>query len=218
MQLPPTPKAGMEGLVYWARVIGSARSADTYDARHNFEHLKAIRKSMFANKDSEADALTPFIHTAEPWVLHAEGNNEAALTMQRDMADREDKTGEQVDFPLREMSADLLMETGNPRQALVDYESDLRLNPNRFNGLYGAARAAELAGRPEKARSYYSQVMKMCAGGDSNRPELRRAISFVDTKYRQRFRVEPAQSSSIGVSVRRGQNLNNYRERFGAAA
>lgn len=74
------------------------------------------------------------------------------------------------------------METGNPQQALVDYESDLRLNPNRFNGLYGAARAAELAGQPEKARSYYSQVMKMCAEGDSNRPELRRAISFVDTK------------------------------------
>jgi tetratricopeptide (TPR) repeat protein len=95
------------------------------------------------------------------------------------MADKEDKTGEQVDLPLREMLADLLMETGSPQQAIVEYEADLRLNPNRFNGLYGAAWAAELTGQLEKARSYYSEVIKLCAGGDSNRAELRRAISLV---------------------------------------
>jgi hypothetical protein len=75
LQLAPTPKPGMEGLVYWVRAIGSARSAETCGARDNFEHLKAIQKSMFANKDTEAEGLTPFIHTAEPWVLHAAGNN-----------------------------------------------------------------------------------------------------------------------------------------------
>ncbi len=49
------------------------------------------------------------------------------------------------------MLADLLLEAHRPQQALAEYQTDLKLNPNRFNGLYGAARAAEAAGKQSEA-------------------------------------------------------------------
>ena len=49
------------------------------------------------------------------------------------------------------MIADILLEAKRPQQALAEYQTDLKLNPNRFNGLYGAARAAEAAGKQKDA-------------------------------------------------------------------
>ena len=42
--------------------------------------------------------------------------------------------------------------------------ADLKFNPNRFNGLYGAATAAEMAGKNEKASGYYAQLVKSLRG------------------------------------------------------
>ena len=51
----------------------------------------------------------------------------------------------------------------------------MKVDPNRFNGLYGAGRAAELAKQPDKAAKYYAQLVKNCEGAKSERPELARA-------------------------------------------
>jgi uncharacterized protein HemY len=51
----------------------------------------------------------------------------------------------------------------------------LKFNPNRFDGLYGAAHAAELAGKTQEANTYYAQLTKTCDGSTSNRPELAHA-------------------------------------------
>ena len=80
------------------------------------------------------------------------------------------------------MLADLLLELKRPEQALAEYQIDLRFNPNRFNGLYGAARAAEMAGKTDKANDYYAQLVKACAGSNSDRPELARAKSLIAQK------------------------------------
>jgi tetratricopeptide (TPR) repeat protein len=73
------------------------------------------------------------------------------------------------------MLGDLLLEMNRPEQALTEYEADLETNPNRFNGLYGAARAAEMASQSDKANGYYAQLVKVCDGSTSDRPELSRA-------------------------------------------
>jgi hypothetical protein len=52
-------------------------------------------------------------------------------------------------------------------------------DPNRFNGLYGAAQVAELAGKQEKATQYYAELVKVCEGSSSDRPELSRAKGLV---------------------------------------
>jgi tetratricopeptide (TPR) repeat protein len=80
------------------------------------------------------------------------------------------------------MVAEVLMMAKRPEQALAEYETNLKFNPNRFNGLYGAAQAAEAAGKQEKASRYYSDLVKVCAGGNSDRPELSRAKGLVAAK------------------------------------
>jgi uncharacterized protein HemY len=68
------------------------------------------------------------------------------------------------------------------RAALPEYEADLKFNPNRFNGLYGAARAAEIAGKSEKSDAYYAQLVNTCSGSNSDRPELSRAKALLAQK------------------------------------
>jgi hypothetical protein len=56
--------------------------------------------------------------------------------------------------PARELLGELWLELGEPTQALGEFEASVRKEPRRFNGLYGVARAAELAGNSDKARAY----------------------------------------------------------------
>jgi tetratricopeptide (TPR) repeat protein len=91
----------------------------------------------------------------------------------RSAADKQDQE-DSGDFtvPGREMLADMLMELHQPAQALAEYESLLKISPNRFNDLYGAASAAQMAGDSKKARSYYSKLRETCPPA-ADRPELR---------------------------------------------
>jgi tetratricopeptide (TPR) repeat protein len=77
------------------------------------------------------------------------------------------------------MLADMLLQMGRPEQALAEYEKSMKTDPNRFNGLAGAGRAAELSHQSEKAKAYYAQLLKNCDNGaHSDRPELTQARSF----------------------------------------
>jgi hypothetical protein len=99
------------------------------------------------------------------------------------MADKQDSLGEEPQgIPVREMIAEILLEAKRPVQALAEYKTDLKFNPNRFNGLYGAARAAEDAGQQATAAEYYSLLVKDCAGSNSTRPELGRAKQLLAQK------------------------------------
>ena len=89
---------------------------------------------------------------ASAWVMHGEGKDEEATGQLRKVADHEDAVGpEQTSIPAREMLADMLLEMKRPEQALEEYKGDLRFNPKRFNGLFGAAQAAEMAGQASQA-------------------------------------------------------------------
>jgi uncharacterized protein HemY len=58
----------------------------------------------------------------------------------------------------------------------------MRVEPNRFHGLAGAARAAELTGDRERARRYYTELLALTKDADTERPELKRARAFVGTR------------------------------------
>jgi len=74
------------------------------------------------------------------------------------------------------------MELGQPAAALKEYEAAQKSEPNRFRNVYGAARAAELAGDLAKAKTYYSQLMKLGAMASGDRAELRQAKSLLARK------------------------------------
>jgi uncharacterized protein HemY len=74
----------------------------------------------------------------------------------------------------------MLLELGNPAQALKEFEASQRVEPNRFRGLYGAAMAAQMAGDMEKAGHYYAKLVSLCEGADTERRELIEAKAFLN--------------------------------------
>ena len=107
-----------------------------------------------------------------------EGRNEDAIDLLGRVADKQDVEGEEeVALPAREMLGDILLEMGRPEAALLEYEKSMKVDPNRFNGLYGAGRAAELARDRGKAAAYFEQLLNNYDGPTSARSELLHAKS-----------------------------------------
>jgi hypothetical protein len=73
----------------------------------------------------------------------------------------------------------MLLELKQPAEALREFEASLKTSPNRFNGLYGAARAAELAGERKLAGTYYAKLVALSKDGVSDRVEVQQAKDFV---------------------------------------
>jgi tetratricopeptide (TPR) repeat protein len=61
------------------------------------------------------------------------------------------------------------------------YETALKRSPRRFNSLYGAGRANALMGDPDKAKTYYAELVEICAGAGSERPKLAEARNYLQT-------------------------------------
>ena len=163
---------------YWARAIGAGHLHDAAAARDAVAQydrmVEAVRKGDHAYR---AKFMETNRNEAQAWLSFAEGKNEEALSLLRSIADKQDAFGKgEVELPAREMLADMLLELGRTREALLEYEKSLKTDPNRFNGLYGAGRAAELALEPEKAAGYYAQLLKNCENqAPSFRPEIAHA-------------------------------------------
>jgi len=165
-------------ITYWAQTIGAARIGEVEAARRSAkkfdEAQDAVRKSKYAymleGKNLQRDEV-------QAWLAFAEKQNDTAVKLMRQVADTQDKVGKnEVDIPAREMLADMLLELNQPELALVEYEQAMKIDPNRFNELAGAGRAAELAHQPKKANFYYAKLLKNCDDGkNSDRPELQRA-------------------------------------------
>ena len=75
----------------------------------------------------------------------------------------------------------MLLELKRPADALAEYEAALREAPGRFNGLYGAARAAERANQPARAKDLYGKLVAQC-DPNSTRPELAEAKRYLEKK------------------------------------
>jgi len=181
LELVAGSDTGDKVYTYWARGIGAARSGDLAGAKKDVAEMETIRKDELArNKKYAAESTEMAENEASAWVMHAEGKDDEATALLRKVADHEDSVGEeQTSIPAREMLADILLEIHRPEQALVEYQGDLKFNPKRFNGLYGAAQAAEMAGKAPEAGEYYALLVKSCEGGGSGRPELVKARSAV---------------------------------------
>ncbi|MGH9751562.1 MAG: tetratricopeptide repeat protein [Blastocatellia bacterium] len=177
-----------EAIIYFARAMGAARGGDAAAARKDVEKLAAIQNALARAKDVYwADQVEIQRRAAAAWLALAEGDREKALEMMRAAAELEDSTEKHpvtpgAIIPAREMLGSLLIELNQPEQALREFENSLRQAPNRFNGLYGAARAAELSGDRTKAAEYYARLVKLCERADGPRPELEQAKRFLERK------------------------------------
>ncbi len=175
-----------EAHIHFARAIGAARTGDTASARQEVEKLTAIRQALVKVKGDYDWAKQVDIkrQVASAWLAYAEGKHEESLRLMRAAAELDDATEKHpvtpgTVLPAREQLGELLLELKQPPAALQEFETSLRNAPNRFNGLYGAARAAKLASDHKRAKTYYGKLMALCRQADSSRPEIEEAKAFL---------------------------------------
>jgi tetratricopeptide (TPR) repeat protein len=181
-----SPPAGAEPenqeATYWARAIGAGHLRDVAAAQDAVRHFDAILEATKKGRHPyRADRMATNHDEAHAWLAFAEGKNDDALKLLRSVADTQEAEGKgEVELPAREMLADMLLEMDRPEQALTEYEQSMQIDPNRFNGLSGAAQAAKSAHHPKKATTYYTQLLKNCGNGvHSDRPDLAQAKAFL---------------------------------------
>jgi tetratricopeptide (TPR) repeat protein len=177
-----------EAIIHYARAIGAARSGDATSASKDAERLATIHNALAqANEKYWATQVEIQRMSAAAWVAHAQGKPEEALKLMRGAADLEDTTEKHpvtpgAIVPARELLGELLLELREPRQALKEFEASLLVSPNRFNGLYGAAKAAELSGDRNKAGTFYAKLISLSERSDGQRVELQAARTFLAKK------------------------------------
>jgi hypothetical protein len=175
-----------EAHIHFARAIGAARSGDVGSAREEVQKLAALKESLKIGKGEYDWAKQVDIERqiAAAWLAFAEGKHDESLQLMRAVADLDDATDKHPVtpgsiLPAREQLGELLLELKQPAAALTEFETSLRSAPERFNGLYGAARAATLAADQKKARSYYTKLMALTRDADTSRPEIAEAKAFL---------------------------------------
>jgi tetratricopeptide (TPR) repeat protein len=168
---------------YRVRIIGAARSGDVDSARKDMkkylEVVAALKKQSTEEGYKEARDKSVFEMEAEAWLQYAEGKRDDALRTMRAAADKEE--AEYLDslaVPAREMLGDLLLELKRPAEAVTEYQAALKKSPNRFDSLYGAGHAAQLAGDSANARVYFAKLTEISAPA-ADRAELSEAKSFL---------------------------------------
>jgi tetratricopeptide (TPR) repeat protein len=177
-----------EAMIYFARSLGASRTGNTASASKDIERLTSIQKFLADAKENYwATQVEIQRRAAAAWLAHAEGKQEEALQLMRSAAELENSTEKHpvtpgAIVPARELLGELLLELREPRQALQEFEASLLVSPNRFNGLYDAARAAELSGDREKARTLYAKLTTLGEHSDGKRPELQAAKVFLASK------------------------------------
>jgi tetratricopeptide (TPR) repeat protein len=177
-----------EAISHFARGVGAARSGNLSAAQDSIRILGGI-----AEQAAQAD-LNYWMQqvkvqqvTIQAWRAYAENRTEEALRTMTEAAELEDSLDKHpitpgAVLPARELLGDMLMEVGRYGDALKAYEATLRISPNRFNSLAGAGRAAERAGMSAEATTYYKQLLAQASEGDTRRPGVTYARTFLGAK------------------------------------
>ncbi len=175
-----SPEVSM--LVDWDHAIAHGRLHDAAAAKADLAAFDASLDAVKRGPDAyevEGNGVTIERDEMVGWTAFAEGKPVEAAASMRKAADLQDKVGQgEVDIPAREMLADVLLDSGKPKEALAEYQVALKLSPNRLNGLYNAGLAAEASGDRGLAQTYYAALVRS-AGTDSDRVEVAKAKGYL---------------------------------------
>ena len=172
-----------EGGVPWAQAIswtaigvGSARSKKLDRARQAEQKLAALRDLLAGQNNSYwSNQVEVQRREVAAWIAEQNGKSEDALKLMRSAAELEESMDKNAVTPgavtpAREMLAELLLLEHHPKESLAEYQTVLKIAPNRFNSLYGAASAAEASGDASLASEYFRKLTQVAVGDE--RPEV----------------------------------------------
>lgn len=165
-------------IISFGRLLGAVHMNKDDIIQRSLQELKMNHADLVKlNKTYESNQVLIQIKASEGWIAYTKGNKTEAIQRMKEAADMEDATdkhpvtpGEVV--PARELLADLLMEYKDYTPALEAYEEDLKRHSGRFNGLYGAARAAQKAGDKNAAKEYMQKLNAATKSNELQRPTV----------------------------------------------
>ncbi|MGH9780932.1 MAG: hypothetical protein ACRD33_03855, partial [Candidatus Acidiferrales bacterium] len=163
--------------ITWTAIgVGSARAGKLARASQAEKTLASLRDATSKlNNTYWANQVEVQRLEVAAWIAEKSGKGAEALSTIRSAAELEESMNKDAVTPgaitpAREMLAQLLSLEKQPGQSLTEYEVVLKIAPNRFNALYGAACAAEAAGNADASRKYFQQLLTFAVGNE--RPEL----------------------------------------------
>jgi len=175
-----------ENAVPWAQAItwtavgvGAARSGDLQRAAEAKQSLEKLHdQTAKLHNDYWAKQIEVQIGEVDAWMAQQGGDSAKAATAMTAAAELEESMDKHAVtpgavVPAREMLGQLCIEQKHPQEALEAFQAVLQVAPKRFNALYGAAMAADSAGRAQDATRYFRELIEVSVGNE--RPELARA-------------------------------------------
>lgn len=174
-----------QSILVFARAMGSIHRNEMASANDNLVTLKKLHNVLLERKNEyEANQVSIEINITQAWIYFATGQFQEAIILMQSAAQQEYKTSKHPVtpgevLPAGELLGDMFMAAKNPREALSAYEFDLIQHPNRFNGLYGAAKAAQQIGDNVKAEHYFRQLLEIVRPSGSIRHEIMEARKFI---------------------------------------
>ena len=167
-------------MTHFARALGMAHERRFEDARGEISILEAIETKVAERSPYWAKQVKIQRLGALAWIVFLSGDEDGGINSMREAAALEATTekapvtpGEVL--PAVELLGDMLLEQELIQEAIAAYDTALARSPNRFNSLYGAARAAELKGETEVARDYYDRLVALSTEAESGRERLAHA-------------------------------------------
>ena len=146
--------------MYALRSIAAAHTGDRQAAEENYKNLKKTIEKKSAEKNHLED------YRRRKWKpgLLCQGRQKKADKKLIAAANKQDEE-DSGDFtvPARERCWPIFSWNCISRhKRWLNTKPLLKISPNRFNDLYGAASAAQMAGDSSKAKSYYSKLRENC--------------------------------------------------------
>jgi len=174
-----------KAIIHFTRVLGSSRTGDIKSAEKELNKLDSLQQVLQnQNEIYKADQVMIQVVAGQAWLNFARGNHQEALLLMNKAAIMEDNTAKHPTtpcevLPAKELLGDLLFAMNQPQLALQAYEANLMRNPNRFNGIYGAAIASKNLDDKKRASMYFEDLLKLAEGVASDRVELVEAREYL---------------------------------------
>jgi tetratricopeptide (TPR) repeat protein len=169
----------------YARALGAAGLRDTAGVTAELARLQALRDRATELKIGYwVEQIGIQSDVVRGFAAFKAGEADAGIAALRQAAEREDASEKHAVtpgplLPARELLASALLERGNAADALREFETVLKKEPNRLRAMAGAALAAERGGDAAKAREYGDKVNRQTAQADVGVPGIQLARQSV---------------------------------------
>jgi tetratricopeptide (TPR) repeat protein len=160
-----------QAITWMAIGVGSARTGKLDRASQVENKLASLRDSAASQNIYWSNQIEVQRREVAGWIAEKNGKASDAVTLMRSAAELEESMDKDsvtpgAIIPAREMLAEVLLLQHHAEESLAEYQAVLKLAPNRFNALYGAASAAEASENASAANQYFRKLTEIAVGDE----------------------------------------------------